>query len=98
MVSLRICFPTLIKPSWSRLTLKKEELLASKEKQLSELSTLKEAWEKKPEQHAAEIYAQKLDQAEMFLNGFDMALDQVKVLFPDIDLAVLGEADALKES
>jgi chromosome segregation ATPase len=58
---------------------------------LSELATLKEekkAWASEKEQMEETIGAQ-------YDEGFIYALDQVKVLFPDIDRDRLGKADAM---
>jgi hypothetical protein len=58
---------------------------------LSELASLrqeKEKWESEKESLEDAIWTQ-------YDAGFNYALDQVKVLFPDIDQARLGEADAM---
>jgi chromosome segregation ATPase len=58
---------------------------------LSELASLrqeKEKWESEKESLEENIGAQ-------YEEGFSCALEQVKVLFPDIDQARLGEADAM---
>jgi chromosome segregation ATPase len=39
----------------------------------------------------------KAGMAEKFVDGFRAALEQVKVLFPDIDGEVLAQADFLKK-
>jgi hypothetical protein len=61
------------------------------EASLSELATLKkekEAWASEKDQMEETIGAQ-------YDEGFIYALDQVKVLFPDIDRDRLGKADAM---
>jgi DNA repair exonuclease SbcCD ATPase subunit len=66
-------------------------LAKDNEAALTELATLrreKEAWESEKEGMEETIGAQ-------YDEGFAYALDQVKVLFPDIDRDLLGKADAM---
>jgi chromosome segregation ATPase len=66
-------------------------LAKDNEAALTDLSTLrreKEAWESEKEGMEETIGAQ-------YDEGFTYALDQVKVLFPDIDRDLLGKADAM---
>ncbi|MCH98401.1 hypothetical protein A2U01_0019403, partial [Trifolium medium] len=44
-----------------------------------------------------DIYDLQLSAALQYDEGFSFALEQVKILFPDLDAECLGEADAMKK-
>jgi hypothetical protein len=67
------------------------QLSKSKEEVSAELGTLQQemvTW-------GAEVASLEEAVGSQYDAGFNYALEQVKVLFPDIDLERLGEADAL---
>jgi hypothetical protein len=66
-------------------------LAKDNEAALTELATLRQEkakWESEKDGLEATI-------GEQYEEGFNLALDQVKVLFPDIDKDLLGKADAI---
>jgi predicted nucleic acid-binding Zn-ribbon protein len=70
--------------------------LTTKDQTLKELTKEKESWAEERKHHDGVVHELKLDQASMFQKGFDLALEQVKILFPDLDADILKEADSLK--
>lgn len=67
-----------------------EEASAAKDGQIAELLREKASWIEEKDGLEDSIGLQ-------YDEGFSFALEQVKVLFPDIDAARLGEADALSK-
>jgi hypothetical protein len=49
------------------------------------------------EKHADEFQSLKVDQEEKYHNEFAISMELVTILFPNVDLVVLHEADSMKD-